>query len=274
MARMRTLKPGFFSSEGIAPGLVLRTRLTFAGLWCYCDDHGRGRDNPRLIRAEVWPLDDDITLDMVEADLGALVRSGHLVRYEVDGARFLAVQKWHHSQSPNHPQPSAIPDPPVAIAGPGPGEKKHCAACWAASQPFTDGSVNGPGTFTEPNPGYPQTPGQTFTERSRNVPGRRGRGVGEGVGGGGEGASATDPPVPRCPQHVDNPNPPPCGRCKDARQAREKWDRDVKEAATKAGLAVRACRQCDADGQMYEPGTRVPASPYRRCDHRPLRSVG
>lgn len=274
MARMRTVKPGFFSSEGIAPGLPFRTRLTFIGLWCYCDDHGRGKDNLRLIRSEVWPLDDDITLDLIEADLSALVRSGHLVRYEVGGTRFLAIQKWHFSQSPNHPQPTAIPDPPVPISVPGPGEKKHCAACWAAFERVTDPSRTVPGTFTEQNPGYPQTPGQTFTDRSGNVPGRRGGGEGEGVGGEGERASATQPPSPRCPQHVDNPNPPACGRCKEARLAKEQFDRDVKEAAQRAGLAVRDCRMCDIDGYEFEPGSRRPKIPWVKCDHRPVRSVG
>lgn len=274
MARMRTLKPGFFSSEGIAPGLLLRTRITFMGLWCYCDDHGRGKDNLRLIRSEVWPLDDDITLEFIEADLAALVRSGHLVRYEADGTRYLAIQKWHFSQSPNHPQPTALPDPPSPIAVPAPGEKKHCPACWGASERLTDLSGTVPGPFTDQEAGYPQTPGETLTERSVNVPGRRGRGVGEGVGGEGEGACAPEPPTPRCPQHVDNSNPPACGRCKDARVARERWDLDVKQAAKTAGLEARSCSMCDVDGWAYEPGTRHPRTPWERCDHRPLRSVG
>jgi hypothetical protein len=270
---MRTVKPGFFTSEGIAPGLLLRTRLTFMGLWCYCDDHGRGKDNLRLIRSEVWPLDDDITLDMIEADLGALVRSGHLVRYEVGGSRFLAIQKWHFSQSPNHPQPTAIPDPPSRILVPAPGEKKHCAACWATLERVTDPSVNVPGPFTEQESGYPQSPGETFTERSVNVPGRRGRGVGEGVGEGGEGASATEPPSPRCPRHVNNPTTAPCGGCKESRLAREAWDKAAGSRGRDALMAVRKCPHCDADGQRYAEGTRIPATPYERCDHRPLRSV-
>lgn len=31
-------------------------------------------------------------------------------------------------------------------------------------------------------------------------------------------------PSPLCPEHVNDPEPPPCGRCADARRARERWD--------------------------------------------------
>lgn len=113
----------------------------------------------------------------------------------------------------------------------------------------------------------------THEELTAPLNGDSAPGGGEQGRRGAEEGGSEGPPSPRCPQHVDNPNPPPCGRCKDARQAREKWDRDVKEAAKNAGLAVRKCRLCDAEGQRYEDGTRIPMTPYVKCDHRPLRSV-
>jgi hypothetical protein len=82
------------------------------------------------------------------------------------------------------------------------------------------------------------------------------------------------PPSTRCAKHVDNSDPPPCNRCKEARLSRERYDLDVKEAAKRAGLEARACRMCDAEGWAYEPGTRHPKSPWEKCDHRPVRSVG
>jgi hypothetical protein len=85
--------------------------------------------------------------------------------------------------------------------------------------------------------------------------------------------AALEPPSPRCPQHVDNPSPPPCGRCKEARIARERWDTDEAQRAKEAMLATRKCGLCDTDGYRLTPGTRIPLSPYEKCDHRPLRSV-
>lgn len=251
MARMRTLKPGFFTSEGLAPGHSFRARLLFAGLWTYCDDHGRGKDNARLIKADIFPLDDDVSPGAVDNDLDALALSGHVVRYTVGGARYLAVQNWHFHQSPNRPSESVIPAPPVPIAVPEPGKRNHCEPCWTVHTQLTEPSL---------------------IPHEQLIAGMGGKGR-EKEWGEGERASATEPPSPRCPQHVDNPNPPPCGRCKDARQARERWDRDVKEAAKDAGLAIRRCRMCDPDGYEYEPGTRIPKTPWVRCEHRPLRSV-
>jgi hypothetical protein len=81
------------------------------------------------------------------------------------------------------------------------------------------------------------------------------------------------PPSTRCPTHVDNPTPPPCGRCKEARIARERWDTDQSKRDREATLVARRCGLCDADGWRLTPGSRIPLSPYERCDHRPLRSV-
>lgn len=94
-----------------------------------------------------------------------------------------------------------------------------------------------------------------------------------GEGGAVGNADANEPPSPRCPQHVDNATSAPCGGCKEARLAREEWDRNAAERSRDEMLTRRRCSHCDADGQRYEDGTRIPMTPYRKCDHRPLRSV-
>ena len=60
MARIRSIKPETFTSEDVN-SLTLPARWTFAGLWCYVDDEGRGRADPRLVKASVWPIDDAVT---------------------------------------------------------------------------------------------------------------------------------------------------------------------------------------------------------------------
>lgn len=40
MAKIRSIKPDFFTSEDVS-ALPLRARLTWIGLWTHCDDHGR-----------------------------------------------------------------------------------------------------------------------------------------------------------------------------------------------------------------------------------------
>lgn len=70
-------------------------------------------------------------------------------------------------------------------------------------------------------------------------------------------------PHERCPAHRDVAGAvPPCGACADARKAAEQHDAD-------RAARVRACPLCDADGFRYEPGRRIPITPYEKCDHQP-----
>lgn len=118
MPRIRSIKPGYFTSPSIAgpTGLPKLTRLTYIGLWTYLDDEGRGVDNARLVKAAVWPLDDDYTVKKVEADLCILAETGRVIRYEIGGKRYVAVpeERWKEHQHPNRPTPSTIPAPPEA----------------------------------------------------------------------------------------------------------------------------------------------------------------
>ncbi|MEU4576636.1 hypothetical protein [Nonomuraea sp. NPDC023979] len=112
MARIRTIKPEFFTSLAIT-SLDLAARLTFIGLWTHCDDEGRCVDEARLIKAALWPLDDRTAAD-IEADLVALHRAALIIRYTVEGRRYLAVRAWKEHQRVNRPTRSKFPRPPDA----------------------------------------------------------------------------------------------------------------------------------------------------------------
>lgn len=114
MARIRTIKPAFFSSLSNAE-LPKPTRLTWIGLWTYVDDAGRAVDDPRLVKAAIWPLDDDYTTKKVDSDLALLASAGKIERYVVDGRRYLRVVEWHH-QRINRPVPSTLPASPSEVS--------------------------------------------------------------------------------------------------------------------------------------------------------------
>lgn len=81
-------------------------------------------------------------------------------------------------------------------------------------------------------------------------------------------ASAQRPPA-RCPDHLTDERPPPCGACARARGRAEAHDRQ--QAAR-----VRACPLCDADGRRWDPAGRHRGT-VGPCDHQPLpeqRAVG
>lgn len=111
MARIRTIKPEFFTSEAIA-SLPLAARLTFIGLWTHADDYGRLVDNPRIIKGAIWPLDDDVTPTDVSLHIHMLVDLGLLARYEAEGRRYLHVCNWEEHQKMNRKAAAKHPAPP------------------------------------------------------------------------------------------------------------------------------------------------------------------
>lgn len=110
MARIRTIKPEFFTSLTIAE-LSTAARLTFIGLWTYVDDHGRGIDDARLVKAAVWPLDVKKSERVVAGLLGELERHGRIDRYTVDGRAYLCVTNWREHQRIDKPQKAKHPGP-------------------------------------------------------------------------------------------------------------------------------------------------------------------
>lgn len=116
MPRIRTIKPAAFASETLSQ-LPREMRWTFAGLWTYVDDEGRGRYNPRLIKAELYPLDDDVDADTVECELAKLEGLGLICRYEIAGRRYLHVVGFGEHQKVNRPVESKLPECPLHVHG-------------------------------------------------------------------------------------------------------------------------------------------------------------
>lgn len=112
MARKRLISPEFFTSESLAL-LPLEVERTFAGLWTYCDDEGRGKDQPALVRAALWALREKHTTVKVDRYLDDLVRSRKVCRYTVEEVRLLHVVNFGEHQKPSHPTPSVLSPCPV-----------------------------------------------------------------------------------------------------------------------------------------------------------------
>lgn len=111
MARIRSIKPEIRMSETVNSWPV-EVRYFWIMLWGYVDDHGRGRDNAKLIVADTYPLDDSVTAKDVEKWLGVLEAAKVIQRYTLEGKNYLAVTNWREHQRPSHPARSVIPEPP------------------------------------------------------------------------------------------------------------------------------------------------------------------
>lgn len=112
MPRIRTIKPTIFSSDTVC-AWPIPVRWTFAGLFTYADDEGRGRDEPRLVKAELYPLDDGMTAKKVDQHMQMIADDGPLCRYEIAGQRLLHIVNWHEHQRINRPTKSKYPPCPL-----------------------------------------------------------------------------------------------------------------------------------------------------------------
>lgn len=96
MARIRTIKPEFWTSEQVMECSAM-ARLLFIGLWNFCDDAGNHPMSPKTIKALVFP-GDDITAIAVEGLIGELVANRLISLYEASAKQYLHVNGWHHQK--------------------------------------------------------------------------------------------------------------------------------------------------------------------------------
>lgn len=106
MARIRTIKPEFFQHDGLID-LPRDVRLLFIGLWTVTDREGRVQDRPKRLRLTLFPGDADVTSEVINGWLWQLAEHPErfIVRYEVDGERFIEVGNFTTHQRP-HPKES------------------------------------------------------------------------------------------------------------------------------------------------------------------------
>src|SRR5690606_37420089 len=102
VARKRMIHPDFFTSATMN-ALPVTTMVTFAGIWTWADDYGRGEWAPELVKAAVWPRRRSMTEAKVEQAMTQLVDAGVLCQYVVAGHVLLHVTSWSEFQQVSHP---------------------------------------------------------------------------------------------------------------------------------------------------------------------------
>lgn len=110
MARYRTIKPEFWTSEQVMECSPI-TRLMFIGMWNFADDTGRLPLSPKTIKAQIFP-GDDITVEIIRGMIDELSSNGLVNVYRIEDKEYLQVTGWHHQkidkpQKPKYPAPLA-----------------------------------------------------------------------------------------------------------------------------------------------------------------------
>jgi hypothetical protein len=107
--RARNIKPGYFKNEILGKADPINGHV-YQGLWCLADREGRLEDRPDRIHVEINPYRPGASTVQALDWLGA---NGFLVRYEVDGQKYIELPQFKPHQHP-HVKESAskIPPPP------------------------------------------------------------------------------------------------------------------------------------------------------------------
>lgn len=109
MARYRTIKPEFWTSEQVME-CSPTARLMFVGMWNFADDHGRIPLSPKTIKAQLFP-NDEITAETIRGMIRELSANALVMPYTVEGKEYLLITGWHH-QKIDKPQKPKYPAPP------------------------------------------------------------------------------------------------------------------------------------------------------------------
>lgn len=110
MARIRTIKPEFWTSEQIVECSPI-ARLLFIGMWNFCDDGGNHPASTKTLKMQIFP-GDDIAISQIESLVAELVAAGLLSEYLAEGRRYWNVTGWKHQkiERPSYKYPRSLAD--------------------------------------------------------------------------------------------------------------------------------------------------------------------
>lgn len=115
MPRIRSVHPDICTDEVLATTSAEAERL-FVRMWTHLDDDARCIDNPKLLKAALFPLADEVTAETIGTWLAELIDKGLLARYTAGERSFLTAkpEAWHRWQKPRRHVPSKLPGPECA----------------------------------------------------------------------------------------------------------------------------------------------------------------
>lgn len=106
MARIRTIKPDFFTSEDVGE-LTVMSRLLYVALWCHADREGKMKFQRTSLAAQCMPFEMGQFIEC----LTELHENGLVLPYIVDGKKYLYIPTFTEHQRPhNTEKPSGIPE--------------------------------------------------------------------------------------------------------------------------------------------------------------------
>lgn len=102
MARNRMIKADFWADEKVGK-LSDKAKLLFIGSWVFADDSGVCRANDVYLRNNIFPYDENITLQQIKEVLQELINNGVVVVSEYSDELYLYIVNFKKHQVINKP---------------------------------------------------------------------------------------------------------------------------------------------------------------------------
>lgn len=155
MARIRTIKPEFWSSEQIVE-CSTSARLLFIGMWNFCDDGGIMPANCRTLKMRVFP-GDEISSSNIRRTLDELINADLVAEYDVENVTYWGVTGWAKHQKIDRPTkkyppiPSDhSPSPRLPFVEPSPPGRESKGRESKGRDSLSDSKEESESTFSEP----------------------------------------------------------------------------------------------------------------------------
>ena len=101
MSRNRMIKPEFWTSETLMR-VSLQSRLTFIGVWNFCDDYGFTLHSIRKIIGDVYPNDESVSESDVKQWIDELIKVKLVIPLTYNGKNLLFIKGWGEHQTVQH----------------------------------------------------------------------------------------------------------------------------------------------------------------------------
>lgn len=237
--RIRTFKPEFFRSPDTAKASPM-ARLLYMAMWSWANDEGIGETNLYGLLGFAFPDSDELTVKDLQRLLKEIQSVYKVEFYVCRGRHFYSIPTWELHQKTERRAAGKFPKPDDAESTPDLRFGKSADSEGFSSDALGSSSL---GTGEQGNTGTGE--------------------IKEGVGSGsteGHQSAETVPPPKKCFRHLNDPKPPSCPACGDAREANREWhtDRELearrqKEADAQHDREIRdaihACNECDQNGK-------------------------
>lgn len=114
MARCRIIKPEFWDDERLS-SISFQARLTYIGIWNFCDDYGVTKASSLWLKSRIYPYDDKLSMKEFEKWLSELRNLRRIVEFKHNAECFIFIPNFLKHQVINKPSKTRYPEPPDNI---------------------------------------------------------------------------------------------------------------------------------------------------------------